>query len=47
MNDSRDNGVYQGLSDTAQKNAAMVMSEDLTEAVSAFMEKRRPTLKGN
>lgn len=47
MNYSRDNGVYPGLEYVAQKNAAAVLSDDLMEAISAFMEKRKPVYKGN
>jgi enoyl-CoA hydratase len=43
---SRDHGVYSGLEHVAQKNAAILPSEDLMEALQAFREKRPAKFKG-
>jgi enoyl-CoA hydratase len=45
-NFSRDYGTVAGRRYVAQKNAAALISEDLMEAVGAFMEKRKPVFKG-
>lgn len=43
---SRDHGIDSGLNYVAQKNTAALPSEDAVEAVTAFMEKRKPAFKG-
>jgi len=42
----RDHGVYPGLHYVAQKNAAQIPNDDMIEAVTAFLEKRKPIFKG-
>ena len=43
---SRDHGIESGLNYVAQKNTAALPSEDVVEAVTAFMEKRKPNFIG-
>jgi enoyl-CoA hydratase len=43
---SRDHGIRAGLEYVAQKNSAALPSEDVMEAVTAFMEKRPPVFIG-
>jgi enoyl-CoA hydratase len=43
---SRDYGIEAGLNYVAQKNTAALPSEDVVEALTAFMEKRQPVFKG-
>jgi enoyl-CoA hydratase len=43
----RDSGVYDSLRYVAQKNAAQIPSDDMMEAVTAFMEKRVPKFTGH
>ena len=46
MRFTRTNGIEAGLEYVAQKNAAQLMNEDLMEAITALMEKRKPLFKG-
>jgi enoyl-CoA hydratase/carnithine racemase len=43
---NRSHGLQAGLDYVAQKNAAILMSEDLLEAAQAFAQKRPPQFKG-
>lgn len=45
-NFSRDYGAVAGRQYVAQKNAAALISEDLMEAMGAFMERRTPVFRG-
>ena len=43
---TRENGVNAGLQYVAQKNASALLSEDIMEAFTAFMQKRKPVFQG-
>jgi len=43
---SRDHGIRAGLEFVAQKNSSVLHCDDLMEAVSAFMMKKKPEFKG-
>jgi enoyl-CoA hydratase len=43
---SRDHGIQAGLEFVAQKNSSVLHCDDLMEAVSAFMMKKKPEFKG-
>ncbi len=43
---TRENGIQASLEYVAQKNAAQLICEDLMEAATALMEKRKPVFKG-
>ncbi|MBW2091342.1 MAG: crotonase/enoyl-CoA hydratase family protein [Deltaproteobacteria bacterium] len=45
LNYSRDNGVFPGLEYVAQKNIALLPNDDLKEAVTAFIQKRKPNFR--
>ena len=46
LNYSRNATVKDGMSMAMQKNMVLLLSQDVQEAITAFMEKRKPTFKG-
>ena len=46
MNFTRDHGTAAGLAYVAQKMAVLLHSDDLNEAMQAFVEKRSPRFQG-
>ncbi len=46
MRFTQENTIQASLEYVAQKNAAQLMNEDLMEAITALMEKRKPVFKG-